>query len=367
MQSLSTILAELDRRFPPSLAAEWDNVGLLLGDPTISIKTIMTCLTITPEVVAEAIDRNVGLIITHHPVMFRPTKKLIANSGEGKLLWPLISKNIAVYSPHTAFDNAQAGINQWIADQLQLQAIEPLRRGKTAKQLKIVVFVPERDLEAVQSAMFQAGAGHIGNYQECSFRIEGTGTFFGNDLTNPTIGQRGQGESVQEHRLEVICPEKSLTAVIKAMIKAHSYEEPAFDIYPLESVPSSSGEGRLGEFAQSTSLQDLAKQVLEKLQSGPVSFVGSASKSIQRVAIACGAAGEFLDDALRANADVFITGEMRFHDLLKAEARGIGLILPGHYATERPAVEMLADQLRDVFTGVEVFVSQQEHDPQQWV
>lgn len=360
---LADLCQFLDTFAPSSLAADWDNVGLLLGDPKETVRAALTCLTITPEVVAEAVESGVQLIVTHHPVLFRGTKNLSTNHPEGRLLWPLARAGVAVYSPHTAFDDTRDGINDSLARALNLTEVEPLRKKDGPKQAKIVVFTPESDLAKVSDAMFAAGAGVIGQYHECSFRLPGTGTFFGSDATNPTVGQKGRREEAPELRLEVVCPEGIVEKVVRAMRQAHSYEEPAFDVYPLRPMATSMGSGRIGKLSQPRSLVELARDVKAKLKSSGVQIIGNPEGSIQRIAIACGAAGEYLSDAARAKADVFLTGEMRFHDYLTARSRGVSLLLPGHYATERPAVEELAGRLQQQFPEVRIWASQREADP----
>jgi hypothetical protein len=243
-----------------------------------------------------------------------------------------------------------------------LKDIEPLRPGAGERQAKVVVFVPNADLAKVSDAMFAAGAGRIGQYSECSFRLPGTGTFFGSDATNPTVGQKGRREEAPEWRLEVVCPENRTNDVVAAMRKAHSYEEPAYDVYPLNPTRSG-GAGRVGTLANPVALGELAKRAKAALKANAVQFVGDADRPIGKLALACGAAGEFLTDARRCRADAFLTGEARFHDYLAARADGIALILPGHYATERPGVEALADRLRAQFPAVEVWASRCESDP----
>jgi dinuclear metal center YbgI/SA1388 family protein len=367
MPSIADVCAYLERFAPPELAADWDNVGLLFGDAAAEVRRIITCLTVTPAVVAEAVDDLAEMIVSHHPILFRGTKRLSTTSADGRLLWPLARAGVAVYSPHTAFDNTAGGINDSLARRLGLTDIGPLRRSDGPRQVKVVVFVPDADLGKVSDAMFAAGAGVIGQYEQCSFRLAGTGTFFGTDSTNPTVGTKGRREDVSEWRLEVVCPESKLLDVLRGMRSAHSYEEPAFDVYPLKSLPGAGGAGRVGKLPAAVALRDLAATVKRELRAGGVQFVGDPVRLVRRIAIACGAAGEFLADAVTAKADVFLTGEMRFHDYLTAESQGIGLILPGHYATERPAVEELADRLGNQFPVVTVRASRREADPANWV
>ena len=212
---------------------------------------MMTCLTVTPDSAAEAVAEGADLIVTHHPILFRSVKKLTDATPEGRMLLALARANVAVYSPHTAFDDADGGINDLLARRLGLTGVGPLRRARTRRSCKIVVFTPEKDLERVSDAMFAAGAGRIGQYSECSFRLPGTGTFFGSEATNPTVGQKGRREEVAEWRLEAVCPECDVDAVLAAVRRAHSYEEPAFDVYPLRPSASAAGAGRIGAAAGS--------------------------------------------------------------------------------------------------------------------
>lgn len=356
MPTVAEIAASLERFAPCATAADWDNVGLLLGDPADTVARVMTCLTITPDVVDEAVHERVNLIVSHHPILFRPMKKLTANTTDGKIVLPLLRAGIAVYSPHTAFDNCSGGINDILCRRLGVLNPMPLRPRSAAGQCKLVVFVPDSDLANVSDAVFAAGAGVIGQYRECSYRLAGKGTFFGTDSTNPVVGQKGRREDLDEWRLEVVVPEKSVASVVSAMRKAHSYEEPAFDVYQLK-PGTSGGEGRIGLLAEPTTLGKLAKRAKKELAAASVQVVGDLSKSVRKVAIACGAAGEYLSDSLRANADVFVTGELRFHDALTARGADIGVILPGHYATERPAVEELATKLSSEWPGVTAWPS----------
>jgi dinuclear metal center YbgI/SA1388 family protein len=347
-----------------NLAADWDNVGLLLGDAATDVRRVMTCLSVTPEVVAEATDQRADLIVTHHPILFSSVKQLTAASPEGRMVLTLARFNVAVYSAHTAYDNAAGGINDQLAALLQLSEITPLRRHDV-QQCKIVVFTPDKDLAKVSDALFAAGAGTIGQYNECSFRLPGTGTFFATEASNPTVGARGRREDVSEWRLEVICPQQRVEAALAAMRRAHSYEEPAYDVYPLRSGASKAGAGRLGKLPRPMPLAELARTVRERLRAATVEFVGDAARPVERVAVVCGAGGSLLGDALTGGAEAFLTGEMRFHDCLRAQAHDVGVLLPGHFATERFAMESLVPALQAQFPELHVWASQRERDPLQ--
>jgi dinuclear metal center YbgI/SA1388 family protein len=370
MLTIAAIADSLEQFAPPALAAEWDNVGLLLGDRAAEVRAVMTCLTVTPETAAEAVEAGAQLVVTHHPILFRAVKRLTTATPEGRMLLSLVRGGVAVYSPHTAFDNTRDGINDMLARRLALTDVGPLRAGGVSplsRRCKVVVFVPDADLGRVSDAVFAAGAGQIGQYSQCSFRLAGTGTFFGSDATNPTVGQKRRREEVQEWRFEVICPEGRVPEVLAAMRRAHSYEEPAYDVYPLQPAPSATGEGRLGRLAQPVPLTKVAETVKQALRANHVQTVGDPGRSIQRLAVVCGAGGDFIAHAARAGADALLTGEARFHDYLAAQAQGLALILPGHYASERFGVEALAEWLQKQWPQVRVWASRRESDPLQTI
>jgi dinuclear metal center YbgI/SA1388 family protein len=365
MTTVGDISRFLDDFAPKALAEPWDNVGLLIGDRALSVQSVMTCLTVTPTTAQEAIQRNVNLIVTHHPVLFRPVQRLTSDDVQGHMLWNLIRAGIAVYSPHTAFDSTAGGINEMLAARLGVTDCIPLRPGQ-AGRAKIVVFVPQGDLEKVSRAMFGAGAGIIGEYRECSFRVAGRGTFFGSSVTQPAVGQPGRREEVDEWRLEVVCPTALIHNAVSAMRQAHSYEEPAFDIYPLDPAPSQVGAARYGSLAAQVTLVEFTNRVLSAIPASQVQVIGPRDRLIRRVAVACGAGSEFLSDAIAAGCDVLVTGEASFHRQLEAESTGIALVVAGHFATERFAVEELAGKIRQAFSDIEVWASQTERDPS-WI
>jgi dinuclear metal center YbgI/SA1388 family protein len=380
MTSVSEVTGWLEQFAPSVLAEPWDNVGLLWGDPAAPVERIMTCLTVTPVTAAEAVGERASLIVSHHPVLFREVKKIRADLVETSHLWRLASAGIAIASPHTAFDNTRHGINDLLCQRLGLVDISPLRllasqSGETGKDpaapgtFKVVVFAPDSDREAVLSGAFQAGAGQIGAYRECSFAIPGQGTFFGTEAANPAVGQRGRRETVPEFRLEIVCPAVQLDAVLAAIRAGHSYEEPAIDVYPLHQPgpardrPDRPGSGRIGRFAESCTLAEFASRASRILGSAAVQMVGDPHRQVLRVAVACGAGDDFLKDAAHAGADVLLTGEARFHRGVEAEALGVGLVAAGHYATERLGVEDLSLRIAAAFPGLTVWPSRVEQDP----
>jgi dinuclear metal center YbgI/SA1388 family protein len=355
------LVHQLEEWFPKALAESWDNTGLLLGDEQTPVERVMTNLSLTEASAEEAIREKADLVISHHPIFFRKVSRLTAQ-GPDRPAYLLARAGISLYSPHTSFDSASAGINEQWANLLHLSEVSPLVPAEPG-QCKFVVFFPERDLEKVSQAMFAAGAGVIGEYRQCSFRMMGTGTFLGSENSNPSVGQSGRLEEVAELRLEVVVPAAQRDAVIRAIRASHSYEEPAFDIYPLQAEPSSVGTGRQGILPQATPLGELARKAGQAVKRRHVEIVGPVSALCRRVAIGCGSAGELIALAARAGNDVFVTGEARFHDYLEAERLGIHLILLGHYASERFAVEQLADRMRRQWPLLSIWASKEEEDP----
>jgi hypothetical protein len=249
-----------------------------------------------------------------------------------------------------------------LAQAFALRDVSPLQPAPALAMFKLVVYAPESDREKVLAAAFEEGAGRIGDYVECSFSMPGVGTFRGLAGTNPTIGQAGKRESVNEQRVEVLCPASILSATLAAVRAAHSYEEPAIEVYPLNGEPRDAGVGRVGRLERAEALHAFADRVCKALGASSVGVVGQRDRRIERVAIVCGAGDDLIPDAAR-HADVLITGEARYHSALQAESLGLALILPGHHATERPGVEMLAAKLAEAFSDCDVWASRSERDP----
>ena len=353
----------LKKLAPLSLAEEWDNVGLLLGDESAEVRQVMTCLTLTADVADEAVALGAGLIVTHHPLLFKAIKQITSSTAEGRLLLTLLQHSIAVYSPHTAWDNSASGINQQLAERLHLTDIAPLRPKVVPDEAKIVTFVPEPSLKTVRDALWNAGAGVIGNYRNCSFYLQGTGTFYGAESTNPSVGQSGRLEQVEEVRLEVVCTLQHVDQALAALRKAHPYEEPAIDVFVVKKTSNGEGAGRAGKLPNPVKLGELNSLIAIELGQPSVQFVGDPSSIIERIGIACGAAGEFLTDAHRAGCQAFLTGEARFHTCLEARDLNMAMILPGHYATERFSMDRLASRIYGNFSSLAVTSSQRESNP----
>jgi len=362
---LGNVLHELEQLAPPRLAESWDNTGLLWGETTHDVSRVMTCLTLTPDVAAEAIEAKANLIVTHHPMLFKAVQRVTSSTAEGQMLLQLSQQGIAVYSPHTSWDNAPQGINALWAHLFHLQDVRPLRANPAQRHCKVVTCVPQSALPAVQQAVWEAGGGIIGDYRCCSYYGTGTGTFQGNLNSHPAVGQAGQFEEVPEFRLEFICPLETVSVIVANLRRAHPYEEPGIDIYPLEPLnpKSDEGAGRFGSLETPCSLAEFAQRVQSFLTGATLQVVGDPHQNVKTVGIACGAAADYLSDAQRANCDVFLTGEARFHACLDARQKGIGLLLCGHYASERLGLEHLARLLAERLPSLTVWASERESDP----
>jgi dinuclear metal center YbgI/SA1388 family protein len=356
---LADVIAALEQIAPTRHAESWDNVGLLAGDPDQPVRKAILTIDYTRAVAAEAQAEGCDLVIAYHPPIFDPLKRLVA----GSIVFDAIRRGVAIYSPHTALDVADGGTNDMLADILGLQDRQPLRPTEARdREYKLITFVPHEHLERVSQALFDAGAGRIGSYSHCSFRSPGTGTFFGEAGTNPAVGQSGRLETAEEVRIETIVPIQSLAPVLQALRQAHPYETPAFDLVRLAAAPEGIGQGRIGrtEKRDRTSFLDHIKRELgldRLLVAGPTDGV------VERAACCAGACGNLLDDAIRQNADLYLTGEMRHHDALKAAAAGMTVVCTLHSHSERKVLPRLADRLRALLPDLQTHLSRRDADP----
>ena len=350
---------------PTGLAQDWDNVGLLAGDLRGTIRRVLACIDLTTAVVQEAVKAGADLVLAYHPPIFKPISAIRADSTEtDAVVHECIRNDLAIYATHTALDAADGGTNDVIAALCGAEPTSPLEYvdEPDTNACKLVIFVPQDHLEKVAEATFVAGAGRIGDYTRCSYRTTGRGTFLGGQATHPTIGQRGRMEFVEETRLETVVPSRNLPAVVQAMIDAHPYEEPAFDIYPLQSKPAG-GIGRRGTLPRPTTLLKLARKLKRATRAACVQTIGSSDRKVDRVVIVVGAAGSLpFRGALRAT-DVVITGEIRHHDALAIERHGCSAIALGHWASERPVLAPLCKRLMERLPGVAVRASEADRDP----
>jgi dinuclear metal center YbgI/SA1388 family protein len=325
-------IIELFEQFSPKkyAAMEGDPIGLQIGNLQKPISSVLVALDVTEEVVEEAINDGVGLIIAHHPLIFRPLKKIDTTKPNGRVIEKLIKHDIAVYAAHTNLDVAKGGVNDLLAEALQLKNTEVLVPTFEIDVIKLVVYVPKEAEERVRVALGNAGAGSIGNYSHCTFTAEGMGQFLPGEHTNPTIGSQGKLESVTEVRIETIFPENLQTKVLSAMIKAHPYEEPAYDIYHLDNQRETLGLGRIGTLEEEMSLEQFAQHVKHTLDVPAVRIVGERNSIVKKVAVLGGDGNKYFTTAKYKGADVYVTGDMYYHTAHDAMAIGLNIVDPGH-------------------------------------
>jgi len=318
---------------PPGAAWERDNVGLQVGDSKAKIKNILLALDLSKKVVLEAIKKNCNFIFTHHPFIFNPIKKLdFSKDPKAEIIKLSVQKNLTVFSAHTNLDFTKGGVSFELAKTLHLKNVNFLL-NQEKNQVKLVVFVPVRDVEKVSSAIFAAGGGVIGEYSNCSYRLDGEGTFKGSSKSNPSIGKKGKYESVIETRLEVLVDEWNLNNVIKQMINAHPYEEVAYDVYPLENKNVNYGMGAIGELEEGMKQKDFLEYVRARLKGKNLRFARGKSNTIKKVAVCGGSGSDMLCVAVAQKADALITADVKYHTFQDAEDK-ILLIDAGHYETE---------------------------------
>ncbi len=350
---------------PPDMAQSWDNVGLLVGNRAARCAKALLCIDLSASVLNEAVAAKCQIIVAYHPPIFRPIKRLLADSGDtDALVHRAIAAGIAIYSPHTALDAAPGGTNDVIAGLCDLASVEPFEyTSADGEQCKVVTFVPAEKVDLVAVSMAAAGAGHIGGYELCSYRTEGQGTFFGTEDTNPKVGHRGRLEKVPEIRMEMVAPRARLPEVINALLSAHPYEEPAYDIYPLAGPPSF-GIGRVGQLPKGTTLGKLAKLLRDRTRSSNLAIVGRPATKLTAAAVCVGAAGLLpLEKPRSSRCDVVVTGELRHHEALKLLRTGRCAITLGHWESERPVLPHLARELTRLLPGVRVAVSRKDAPP----
>jgi dinuclear metal center YbgI/SA1388 family protein len=331
--NVGELIKQIEDWAPPGAAWEKDNVGLQIGSRGDKLKNILLCLELDDEVLKEAIKKKCNFIFTHHPLIFNPIKKLdFQKNNQAQLIQKLIKNNISLYSAHTNLDFTRDGVSIELAKMLRLKNVKFLELAE-GNQFKISVFVPEESVEKLSDELFNSGAGIIGNYENCSFRMKGEGTFKGNEKAKPVIGKKGKVEKVNEIRLELIVDVWNLKNAINAIKKFHPYEEPAYDIYPLKNKNTNYGAGAIGELTNELSEKEFLRHVTTSLKTGRLKYCSAKGKLIKKVAVCGGSGSELLNNAINSRADAFITADIKYHTYQEANGK-ILLIDAGHYETE---------------------------------
>ena len=361
-----TVINIIERVAPKRLAEDWDNVGLQAGSPADEVAGILVTLDINPEVISEAMAKGANLIISHHPLIFKPLKNIRTDLPLGKMLNAIMQNRIAVYCAHTNLDNAGDGVNRVLAERLALQEVEVINPDKFEQLYKIVVFIPETHADQVRDAMTRAGAGWIGNYSDCTFAVQGTGTFKALAGCNPFRGDIGILEKAAEVRLETIVKETQLNKVVRAMVKAHPYEETAYDVYPLANRTGGLGLGRIGTLETPLRFKEFLDMVKQRLSVPVLRFGGNPDSMVQKIAVCGGSGAGLINKAAFMGADLFLTGDLKYHEAQEAFALGLNFVDAGHFATENPVVGNIGQLLESALAGegqtVPVFTSKVSSD-----
>ncbi|HRD51259.1 MAG TPA: Nif3-like dinuclear metal center hexameric protein [Flavobacteriales bacterium] len=358
---IKDLIAPLEAWAPRSLQEDYDNCGLQVGDSSAEVNSALVCLDCTEAVVEEAAAHGCGLIISHHPVIFKGLKSLVAKSYVERTVLAAIRHGIALYAIHTNLDNVLDGVNGEIAARLGLKPLRALA-PKPGQLRKLVVFVPMEQADAVRNAAFAAGAGHIGAYDECSFTVGGMGTFRPGPGTNPFSGEQGVRSSAAEFRLEFIYHAPREQAILAAIRGAHPYEEVAYDILVLANTHQGIGSGLLGEWDHPLSELDFLAKLKQTFGIQMIRHTKVLGKPIQRVAL-CGGSGAFLiRAAIASGADAYITGDVKYHEFFDADGR---LLLAdiGHYGSEQFTMHLIQRRLVDHFPTFAVRLTETVTDP----
>lgn len=363
------IISLFEQFSPKNLALEGDKIGLQIGKLNTKVSNVLIALDVLEEVVDEAIHNNVQLIIAHHPLIYRPLKNLVTDTASGRIIEKLIKHDIAVYAAHTNLDVAEGGVNDLLADALQLTNTEVLVPTYSSDLLKLVVYVPIGYEEGIKKALGDSGAGAIGQYSHCSFTSNGKGEFTPLEGSDPFIGVVGKTEQVDEARIETIFPAHLEKKVLSAMIKAHPYEEVAYDIYPLKNKSKPLGLGKIGK-VEETTLQDFANFVKKALDVPTVRVVGDLNAKVKKVAVLGGDGNKYIQSASFKGADVYITGDMYYHVAHDAMMLGLNIIDPGHNV-EKVMKQGVANKLTEMCKkkgyDVNIMASTIHTDPFQFI
>ena len=358
---VSEIVDYLEDSYPLALQESYDNSGLLYGRKDWEVTSILVCLDAIESVIDEAISLGSNLVIAHHPIIFKGLKKLTGSNYVERVIEKCIQHKIALYAIHTNLDNHYHGVNREISNRLglrELQILSPIKQNLS----NLVVFVPKDSLELVDQAIFEAGGGEIGNYEECHFRILGTGTFKPNHSANPAIGELGKRTHVEEYRVEYLVNNHHVSSVLTAMKRAHPYEEVAYEIYPIQNENHYEGAGMIGVLENSMDEQEFLNLLKTTFHCGIIRHTKLLNKKINRVAF-CGGSGSFLlKKAISQKADVFITADFKYHEFFDAENQ-IMIADIGHFESEQFTSKIIADKLNEKFTNFAIRLTEINTNP----
>ena len=361
MPTLKDITIFLESFAPLGLQESYDNAGLITGDINSEITTILVTLDVTEKVVEEAIQKNAQLIVAHHPIIFSGIKKITGKTYIERTIIKAIKNDIAIYAAHTNLDSVAGGVNQKVCEKLELENCKILQ-PVTGQLKKLVTFIPVENADLVREAVFNAGAGNIGNYDSCGFVAEGLGSFRGNENSNPFVGKKGEIHYEKEVRFETIFPGYLQGRIIEALLKSHPYEEVDYDIYPLENKFDKIGMGMVGTFAKPISETQFLNQLKQTFNTGVIKHTALTGKNVEKVAV-CGGSGSFLlNAAIAAGADFFVSGDFKYHQFFDAENK-IVIADIGHFESEQFTKELFYELLTKKFPTFAIHLSEVGTNP----
>ena len=361
MAKIKEITDALEMFAPLPLQEGYDNAGLQVGVTDAEVKRVLLCLDVTEEVIDEAITSEYNLIISHHPLIFHPLKKITGRNYVERCVQKAIRHDIAIYAAHTNLDNAPGGVNFKMAEKLGLKNAKILTPKKDML-LKLAVYVPVAQADEVRSALFAAGCGSIGGYDCCSYNLVGEGTFRAGENCSPYCGEIGELHTEKELRIETILPVYLKNRVLKALLASHPYEEPAYDIYPLCNVWPTVGTGVVGELNEPVDAKDFLLAVKDIFSVERLMHTALHDKKISRVALCGGAGASFAKDAAAAGADIYITGEGHYHDMFNY-SNGMIMAVIGHYESEQYTSELVSEILTQKFPDLKIKITEKRTNP----
>ncbi len=357
---LKQITAFLEEWAPPAWQEDYDNSGLLVGHPELEVEKVLVCLDATEDTVAEAIERGCQLLLAHHPLIFKGLKRLSGANYVERTLIQAVKHDLAIYALHTNLDNVSTGVNRIIGHKLGIAQAQILQPKKGLLQ-KLVVFVPLASADALRNALFEAGAGSIGAYDECSFALEGLGSFRGGDASNPRVGEKGQRHYEPEARLEFLVENHRSQSIVAAMKRAHPYEEVAFDLIPLANGHAEVGSGMYGLLPEARPIEVFLDE-LKEVFGGVIRHSTLCHQEVQKVAW-CGGAGSFLLPAAKAvGAELFLSADFKYHQFFDAD-KEIVIADIGHYESEQFTIALMADALKQKFNNFAVLLTEKNTNP----
>ena len=346
---------------PLPLQEDYDNAGLLVGNPAGEVKGVLVTVDVTEEVISECMQKSANLVISHHPLIFSGLKKITGKNLTERIVITAIQNNIAIYAAHTNLDNVAKGINHKICEKLGLQHCRILSPKKNMLR-KLVAYVPTAHLDQVRNAIFDAGAGHIGEYDQCSFNTEGKGTFRASERAHPFIGEKGKIHTEKETRLETIFPEYLERNIINALKSSHPYEEAAYDVYPLMNKFENAGAGMIGELKKPLNEQDFLKSVKEIFNCGCIKHSEFTGRPVQKIAVCGGSGSALLPAAIAHQADIFLTADIKYHQFFDTDNK-ILLADIGHYESEQFTKEVFYENLTKKIPNFAVYLTEIDTNP----